>query len=193
MPITHAKVSAVADSGDTSLVRPSDWNAAHVGETIQTATVTLSRAQILTLPTTPVQLVPATEPGLNYSTSPTELPFVLGGYIQINLTGTVYGNISADDTLYRLLVCWGSDFSVAAAEASLRGASNGDNMRARFESPSGGRFWWNLGVLDPDMYRGVDFNDNGLYVAMRNPPGNLTGGHASDTLKATVYYVVIDI
>jgi hypothetical protein len=31
MPVTHAKVSAVADGGDTNLVQPSDWNAAHVG------------------------------------------------------------------------------------------------------------------------------------------------------------------
>lgn len=30
MPITHAKVSALPDGGDTSLVRPSDWNADHV-------------------------------------------------------------------------------------------------------------------------------------------------------------------
>lgn len=31
MPITHAKVSGIADGGDTSLIRPSDWNADHVG------------------------------------------------------------------------------------------------------------------------------------------------------------------
>jgi hypothetical protein len=30
MGITHAKVSAAADAGDTTLVRPSDWNAGHV-------------------------------------------------------------------------------------------------------------------------------------------------------------------
>src|SRR5512143_384172 len=30
-PLTHAKVSGISDGGDTSLVRPSDWNAAHVG------------------------------------------------------------------------------------------------------------------------------------------------------------------
>lgn len=30
MPITHAKVSAVADSAATGLVQPSEWNAAHV-------------------------------------------------------------------------------------------------------------------------------------------------------------------
>lgn len=30
-PITHAKVSGVADSPDTSLVRPSEWNQDHVG------------------------------------------------------------------------------------------------------------------------------------------------------------------
>lgn len=31
MAVTHAKVSSVSDGGDTSLVRPSDWNADHVG------------------------------------------------------------------------------------------------------------------------------------------------------------------
>lgn len=28
--VTHSKVSAIPDGGDTNLVRPSDWNAAHV-------------------------------------------------------------------------------------------------------------------------------------------------------------------
>lgn len=31
MPLTHPLVVAVSDGGDASLVRPSDWNAAHVG------------------------------------------------------------------------------------------------------------------------------------------------------------------
>lgn len=31
MAITHAKVSAKADGGDSTVVLPSDWNAAHVG------------------------------------------------------------------------------------------------------------------------------------------------------------------
>lgn len=31
MSVTHSKVSAIADGGDTSLVQPSDWNAVHVG------------------------------------------------------------------------------------------------------------------------------------------------------------------
>ena len=30
MSITHAKVSAISDGGDSSLVQPSDWNADHV-------------------------------------------------------------------------------------------------------------------------------------------------------------------
>lgn len=29
MSVTHTKVSAVSDGADTSLVRPSDWNATH--------------------------------------------------------------------------------------------------------------------------------------------------------------------
>lgn len=31
MAVTHSFVSAVADGGDSSLVRPSDWNDNHVG------------------------------------------------------------------------------------------------------------------------------------------------------------------
>lgn len=31
MPITHRKVSAIADGADASLVRPSDWNDTHEG------------------------------------------------------------------------------------------------------------------------------------------------------------------
>lgn len=31
MPVTHTKVSALADGTDATLVRPSDWNAAHTG------------------------------------------------------------------------------------------------------------------------------------------------------------------
>lgn len=31
MPITHAKTSAIADSGNAALVEPSDWNASHIG------------------------------------------------------------------------------------------------------------------------------------------------------------------
>lgn len=34
MTITHSKVSSVADSADTSLVRPVDWNAAHSGSNL---------------------------------------------------------------------------------------------------------------------------------------------------------------
>lgn len=36
MAITHSKVSGIADGGDATLVRPSDWNAAHVGDIIWT-------------------------------------------------------------------------------------------------------------------------------------------------------------
>jgi len=35
MAITHAKVSAIEDGADETLVRPSDWNAAHIGETLE--------------------------------------------------------------------------------------------------------------------------------------------------------------
>ena len=34
MPITHLKVSAIADTANTANVRPSDWNDAHVGTNV---------------------------------------------------------------------------------------------------------------------------------------------------------------
>ena len=34
MPIIHSKVSEVADGADPTLVRPSDWNADHIGTNI---------------------------------------------------------------------------------------------------------------------------------------------------------------
>lgn len=36
MALTHSKVSAKTDSGDTGLIRPSDWNADHVGGALST-------------------------------------------------------------------------------------------------------------------------------------------------------------
>ena len=40
MAITHTFVSAIADGGDTSLVQPSNWNAAHAGSPIAWTEVT---------------------------------------------------------------------------------------------------------------------------------------------------------
>jgi len=34
MSLKHAKVSAVADAGESSLVQPSDWNAAHTFDSV---------------------------------------------------------------------------------------------------------------------------------------------------------------
>jgi hypothetical protein len=44
MAVTHPFVSAKADGGDSSLVRPSDWNASHVftgAQRVQTAALTV--------------------------------------------------------------------------------------------------------------------------------------------------------
>lgn len=55
--IKHAKQSGLpADGGDTSVVQPTDWYAEHTGG-LQSATVTLTSAEILALVETPVELV----------------------------------------------------------------------------------------------------------------------------------------
>jgi hypothetical protein len=53
MAITHAKVSAIGDGGDASLVRPSDWNANHVGEctgTVPIGAIIIWSGTIATIP-----------------------------------------------------------------------------------------------------------------------------------------------
>jgi hypothetical protein len=63
MPITHAKTCAKPDGPDSSQILSSDWNADHVGDVYQVATVTLQAADILTIDDTPVEIIPA--PGAN--------------------------------------------------------------------------------------------------------------------------------
>src|SRR5690242_19902472 len=71
MSITHSKVSAVPDDGDTTKVQPSDWNDEHTiaaGYFLpRTATVTLTDDQIKTLGTgdNSIEILPA--PGENKS------------------------------------------------------------------------------------------------------------------------------
>jgi len=49
MPITHAFVSGIADGADTTLVRPVDWNATHLGLTVvrKTADETVNNSSTL--------------------------------------------------------------------------------------------------------------------------------------------------
>lgn len=61
LTITHAKVSTAGPAADPDKVGGDDWNDDHVliGDYLRKATVTLSSADILSLHTTPVTLVPA--------------------------------------------------------------------------------------------------------------------------------------
>lgn len=38
-----------------------------------------------------------------------------------------------------------------------------------------------------------DAENSGIFIRMSNALGNLTGGHADNKIKATVYYVVVDV
>lgn len=63
MIVKHAKVSGKADGGDSSLVRPSDWNADHVitgGQ--QQFSVTIPFSTLATMDVTAADLVPAQGP-----------------------------------------------------------------------------------------------------------------------------------
>jgi hypothetical protein len=105
MPITHTKVSGAADSGDTTLVRPSDWNAGHVIELDYVAY------------TAPVAASAATQAGANtvvtgnavtYDGSTKVMIEYWAPYAYSGLNGTLYVDLWMDGSLLATLYQAGS-------------------------------------------------------------------------------------
>jgi len=140
---------------------------------VLSATVTLTDAQIKALPTTPIEIVAA--PGANKIT--------LISSIILHLDWTAdYTNIAGINVV-----------------GALSGTNNG-YMGGLLES---------AGDVSGLLANGQDsfaflfpvsnsYIDNGLindafYLKSLNNSGNYTGGNAANTLKVTVYYIVVDL
>lgn len=157
------------------------------GGGILTVSKTLTNAEILSLPTTPVVLIPATQT-LNYSGTPASLPIPVTALVSCPAATANYTN--ADATFVFRLV-WGSDYSLDVA-AILNATLNGERVPSAypvvgvtelnvFSSP-------NLGLAQQSS---GTFFDNALALAAKNGAlGNLTGGNAANTLRVTVAYFV---
>jgi len=153
------------------------------GSSYLSATVTLTDAQIKALPTTPVEIVAA--PGAN------KLIFVIRNVIgKLNDSGGAYGN--SDNTA-------GSYVTLAYGSAYDDDATyNYPDVTSFINSLSS---FGNDGIITLSPYSADTFQNilpgavnNGLFLHIgNNGLGNLTGGNAANTLKVTVYYVIVDL
>jgi hypothetical protein len=143
---------------------------------IQTATVTITDAQTKSLPTTPVQIVAAPGTGKRL--------ILFTAQLIINNTAGVYSNVDAGFYFF---------FTAGQESASIRneagwiltdGSEPGLATFVTFLALSSG-------VLngDSDYASGYD-NGSIMLKASNAAAGNLTGGNAANTIKATVYYIV---
>jgi hypothetical protein len=168
MTITHTFQSAKSDGADTTVVQPSDWNAAHTiaeGYTLlRVASVTLTDAQIKALPTTAIQIVAA--PGAGKVIAP------LTAIILTEIT-TEYTNVNSPSML------------VIAEGAASVFDTDADDRALYFPDAD---------IVQLSTLASVTRMENtALSILSSNELGNFTGGNAANTLKVTVYYMVVDL
>jgi len=152
------------------------------------ATVTLTDAQIKTLPTTPVILIVA--PGIGKVISPFFYTIYskcsAGAYTNIDAAG--FMEIDTD----------GGFLSLVAIDDVGSGVSTLSNLL------TGGDRILNLLSQDVDFIQGIgvvannqpasNFNNKAIRLNVNNGgSGNFTGGNAANTLKVTVNYVIVDL
>lgn len=188
MSITHTFVSGIADGADNTLVQPSDWNATHTiadgYSLMRVATVTLNDAQIKNLPTTPFEIVPA--PGVG------KVATFFAAVLIIDTTAGAYDNIGPapayayigrstgarlSDHLYKTLMLQESG-SVQYAVLSFGHDNDADPSITVLNSVDGG--------LSGHENQSITLN-------AVNVEGNFTAGNAANTLRVTVYYMVLDV
>jgi|SRR5690349_1946559 len=191
MSITHSKVSAVPDGGDSTKVQPSDWNHDHViadgYALLRVATKTLNNDDIIHLPTAPFEIVPATETN-NYVGTPAQIPVPILTVISLHIVQPY--TAQAGHVLYVGLDQFGDVFMSGADQSNtIDGAGDsvifimpgidivGNRLESRAypEIPDGG------------------VHDNGLYLLMQNSSMDLSDGDPGNTMKVTVIYAEVPL
>lgn len=158
--------------------------------TVLSQSVTLTDAQIKTLPSAPVVIVPATQV-LDYSGLPSQLPLPVAFSVVIDTIAGAYTNVDGG-AFYVIAI--GSDWSTNGMEADqnlmagLQNAVNQVGIANSFNNTLAGAF------IQPLNIRAGDILDNALAIALSNGgAGDLTGGNAANSMTVTVLYTIVDI
>lgn len=151
---------------------------------LQMATVTLTDAQIKALPTTPVQVVAA--PGVGKIIRPVLTTILL------NNTGGAYTNVVDASLVLRLGTTWVSGVMLMET-ALLATAQNSWVFQIPALASGSGTFAGEfVTVLQGNTLSGQE--NQTLNIKDDYAGGSdYTGGNAANTLKVTVYYVVVDL
>jgi hypothetical protein len=157
------------------------------GSSLLSATVELTDAQIKALPTTGIEIIAT--PGANKIILPFSAVLVLqnwqADYTNINANSSI--QISSTNGLGNIL-----NFIEQAKNTSISNilayGSDSLNVVSIGQPIYGGQPTAFTGIIPADLI------DDGLSIRINNVgSGNLTGGNAANTLKVTVYYVVVDL
>lgn len=157
---------------------------------IRVATIALTDAQIKALPTTPFELLPAV-PGKDYQ--------VVSARLYLDTTAGTYTNVSTVDGAQVVLQYdnGGGDYVGAAMYQEAPGTAFSTFLsgahKQSWRPVIGGYTDWSAtnGLL---TYSEGDHINKNIVIAVSNGgSGNLTGGHPSNSLVATVLYLEIEI
>jgi len=154
---------------------------------VLSATVELTDAQIKALPTTPFEIVPAQGAG----------KFILpvSAIIQSNFSGGVYTNIT--DASWQLV--YNDAGSTNLASTPMRSQSILNTTNENFSIFAIPNMFAGVTTFDGSVVTstliGVDYANKPLAIFDRFTESfsDYTGGNAANTLKVTVYYVVVDL
>lgn len=156
-------------------------------DVLKKTTVVLTDAQIKSLPTTPVVLIPATDT-LGYSGTPTQLVVPVFACAIANFV-TGYTNVDSQATMR---IAFGSDWSADVSAGT----------RVSPFTAVGSRFYPFIGeasavgdILSPEVSTLTDgLEDNAIALACNNQiNGVFTGGNAANTLTVTIIYLTVDV
>lgn len=140
------------------------------GSSYLSATVTLTDAQIKALPTTPIEIIAAQGEG--------KAILVINGILKFTNIAD-YGNVGAN-----ALILQGNStpFNLKQLKFEYVGLADSEPITYSITTPSG-----DSNYATPNM-----FDNIGIAIASQNT-GDFTDGDSGNTLKVTVYYVVVDL
>lgn len=159
------------------------------GDSVETATVELTNAQIKALPTTGIEIVAAQGPG--------KLIVPVITVLHVDTAAGAYTNVSGDASSFARLWYGVNDFASLRTDRGLAGfdlTSVFVNGRVTVFSPM-----LLVGtssppaIVAPDIYAGSDIINEPIVLKVNNTDGDFTGGNAANSMQVVCNYIVVDL